>query len=74
MAAYFLEYIRNRYKLSTAILDEEFIVSLQRKTTQPENNIRKIIFFINNIDETEIIDDEKLADFHKELEEFYKLA
>jgi hypothetical protein len=74
MAAFFLEHIRGRYKLSTIILDEEFIVSLQRKTAQPENNIRKIISFINNIDGAETIDDEKLAEFHKELEEFYKVA
>ena len=72
MAAYFLEHIRNRYKLSTNQLDDEFITSLGRKTAQPENNIREIISFINNIDETEEIGDEQLADFHKKLEEFYK--
>jgi len=72
MAAYFLEHIRNRYKLSTNQLDDEFITSLGRKTAQPENNIREIISFINNIDETDVIADEQLADFHKKLEEFYK--
>ena len=72
MAAYFLEHIRNRYKLSTNQLDDEFITSLGRKTAQPENNIREIISFINNIDETDEIADEQLADFHKKLEEFYK--
>ena len=72
MAAYFLEHIRNRYKLSTNRLDDEFITSLGRKTAQPENNIREIISFINNIDETDEIADEQLADFHKKLEEFYK--
>ena len=72
MAAYFLEHIRNRYKLSTNQLDDEFIISLQIKTAQPENNIREIISFINNIDETDEIADERLADFHKKLEEFYK--
>jgi len=72
MAAYFLEHIRNRYKLSTNQLDDEFITSLQRKTAQPEKNIREIISFINNIDETDEIVDEQLAGFHKRLEEFYK--
>ena len=72
MAAYFLEHIRNRYKLSTNQLDDEFITSLGRKTAQPENNIREIISFINNIDETGEMADEHLADFHKKLEEFYK--
>jgi hypothetical protein len=72
MAAYFLEHIRNRYKLSTNRLDDEFITALGRKTAQPENNIREIISFINNIDETGEMADEHLADFHKKLEEFYK--
>lgn len=72
MAAYFLEHIRNRYKLSTNRLDDEFITSLGRKTAQLENNIREIISFINNIDETDEIADQQLADFHKKLEEFYK--
>src|SRR5678816_1682999 len=49
MAAYFLEHIRNRYKLSTNQLDDEFITSLCRKTAQPENNTREIVSFINNI-------------------------
>ena len=71
MAAYFLEHIRNRYKLTTAILDDEFVIALQRKTGQPENNIRKIVSFINDMDKEELISDEQLAGFHKELEEFY---
>jgi hypothetical protein len=49
-------------------------MSLQRKTGQPQNIIRRIVFFINNIDETDGISDQQLADFHKELEEFYKMA
>lgn len=72
MAAYFLEHIRNRYKLATTNLGEDFIILLQRKTGQAENNIRKITSHINNIDEKAVITDEQLADFHKELEEFYK--
>ena len=31
MAAYFLEHIRNRYKLSTNQLDDEFITSSREK-------------------------------------------
>jgi len=72
MGAYFLEYIRNKYKLSTNRLDDEFITSLGRKTAQPENNIREIVSFINKIDEADEIPDDQLADFHKKLEEFYK--
>ncbi|HEY1870760.1 MAG TPA: DUF4350 domain-containing protein [Chitinophagaceae bacterium] len=74
MAAYFLEHVRNRYKLTTNELDDEFVTALQRKTGQPENNIRKIISFIQDMDKPDVISDEQLADFHKELEEFYKTS
>jgi len=74
MTAYFLDHIRNRYKLSTVKLDEEFIKALKRKTAQPDENIRKIVSFINDIEKTEIINDQELAAFHKELEEFYKIG
>ena len=72
MVAYFLEHVRNRYKLSTSRLDEEFIVSLQGKTAQPIENIRKIVSFINRMDDTEEIKDYELSDFHRALEEFYR--
>ena len=72
MAAYFLEHIRNKYKLSTNQLDDGFITSLCRKTAQPEHSIREIVSFINNIDVSGEIADVQLADFHKQLEEFYK--
>ena len=72
MAAYFLEHIRNKYKLSTNQLDDGFITSLCRKTAQPEHSIREIVSFINNIDVSGEIADAQLADFHKQLEEFYK--
>ena len=72
MTAYFLEHIRNRYKLPTSSLDDEFVLALRQKTTQPENNIRRIVSFINNIDARGNIADNELSDFHKALEEFYK--
>ncbi|HEY2722373.1 MAG TPA: hypothetical protein VGI82_11640 [Chitinophagaceae bacterium] len=72
MAAYFLEHIRSRYKLSTSGLDDEFIAVLQRKTAQPENNVREIISFINNIDGLQVISDEQLLQFHEKLEDFYR--
>lgn len=73
MAAYFLEYIRNRYKLTTAELDDEFVIALQRKTGQSEDNIKKIVSFIQDMYQKELISDEQLAGFHKELEEFYRV-
>jgi len=73
MSAYFLEHVRNKYKLSTNKLDEEFILLLQKKTDYKESEIRGIISFIKKMDEVPDISDEELADFHRRLEEFYKV-
>ena len=74
MTAYFLEHVRNRYQLSTHALNSEFVASLKRKTAQPEEDINNIVSFINDIDDKEIISDEELTRFHKELEKFYEFA
>jgi hypothetical protein len=73
LSIYFLEYIRNRYNLVTTKLDENFIKTLQYKTGYPENDLRGIISFINNIN-TIIITDAQLKTFHQKLEDFYKRA
>jgi hypothetical protein len=73
LSTYFLEYIRNRYNLVTAKLDENFIKTLQYKTSYPENDLREIISFINNINNV-IITDAQLKTFHQKLDEFYKRA
>lgn len=74
MSAYFLEHIRNKYKLSTSQLDEEFVSAVQAKTGQPESTIRGIVSFIKYIQDASHVSDEQLADFHKQLEEFYQSA
>ncbi|MGB3005674.1 MAG: hypothetical protein WBC06_04130 [Chitinophagaceae bacterium] len=74
MAAYFLEHIRTRYKLPTGILDDEFIKLLQFKSGAGEDEIRRIVSFIKNIDEAKIINDKQLYEFHKQLDSFYQKA
>jgi hypothetical protein len=74
MSAYFLEHVRNRYKLSTVNLDEKFIKTLYMKSGQPEENIQAIVSFINNSEQAEGVSDKQLTGFHKQLEEFYKNA
>jgi len=72
MAAYFLEHIRNKYKLATGNLNDEFIKSLQYKTACEENEIRSIVSYIKWLDEAPAISQSQLMDFHKRLELFYK--
>jgi hypothetical protein len=71
MSGYFLEYVRNRYKLTTGALDEKFVERLQFKSGVPEAEIRQIISFIRYIEEAPPVTDAQLTQFHKQLESFY---
>ena len=71
MGAYFLEHIRNQYKLSTVNLDDNFINHLKFKTGYDEPEIRGIISFIKYLEDAPEISHEQLAIFHKQLESFY---
>ena len=74
MGAYFLEHVRNRYKLQTNVLDDEFIRNLQYKTGVEEYLLREIVSFIKYADDAPAITHKELTGFHKELEAFYKKA
>ncbi|HEX6190924.1 MAG TPA: hypothetical protein VFZ42_01105 [Chitinophagaceae bacterium] len=73
MGAYFLEHVRNKYKLPTGNLDEEFIKKLQFKSGVPEPELREIVTFIQTINHN-AIGNRQLADFYKKLEAFYLKA
>lgn len=77
MAAYFLEHVRNKYKLQTSVLDEDFVNKLRFKTGVDEYLLREIVFFIRDIDTlpgTAGVTDNELVNFHRKLETFYKKA
>ncbi len=71
MSAYFLEHVRNQYKLATGNLDEAFIKNLQYKSGVEEAEIRGIVSFIRYIDDAPVISPAEVNDFHKQLESFY---
>ena len=74
MGSYFLEHVRNKYKLPTGTLDDEFVKNLQYKSGAEESEIRGIVSFIKHLDENVVIKNNQLTDFHKQLELFYKKA
>jgi hypothetical protein len=74
MSAYFLEHVRNKYKLPTGALDEDFVKTLQFKSGAEEHEIRGIVSFIRYLDDAPEIDHKQLSNFHKQLESFYKKA
>ena len=69
MSAYFLEHIRNKYKLT---FDENFEKNLQAKTGANPGDIENIVSFIRQLDTMSTVSDKQLAWFHKQLENFYK--
>ena len=72
MAAYFLEHVRNRYKLPTNELNEEFVKNLTIKSGIPEEQIRPITGYISYLEQQVTVTNEDLFLFHKQLESFYK--
>ena len=72
MSVYFLDHIRNRYKLSADALDEGFINALHVKTGYDLNKIKNIISYILSIESNGSIKEKELADFHNQLESFYQ--
>ncbi len=74
MGSYFLEHVRNKYKLPTSSLDDEFVKNLQYKSGAGESEIRDIISFIKQLDDASTINNSQLTNFHKKLESFYTKA
>ncbi len=74
MAAYFLEHVRNKYKLPTGTLDETFIKNLQYKSGVNETEIREIVSFIKFTEDAPSLNQQAVKDFHKQLESFYSKA
>lgn len=71
MSAYFLEHVRNSYKLATGTLDDAFVQNLQYKSGAGETTIREIVSFIQHLDDADAISPVQLKHFYKQLETFY---
>lgn len=72
---YFLEYLRNKYRLKTTELDQEFVETLVKITGIDEDFISQLISYINafnTADKTTKITDQDLIEFNKLIEKFYR--
>ena len=72
MGLYFLDHVRTVYKLPTGKLDDEFVKNLHFKSGYNESHLKKIVSFISFVNEAPGVTDVQLAEFHKDLEDFYK--
>lgn len=69
---YFLAYIRNKYKLKTITLDQEFREALVLKSGADAMVIDEILIAINHINSGKAVSDEQLINLNKLIEQFYK--
>lgn len=74
--SYFLEYLRNKYRLKTVELDQEFTETLTKITGIDATLIEQLIAYINAFDQmndSTKISDQNLIEFNKLIERFYRL-
>jgi hypothetical protein len=74
MSSYFLEHVRNKYKLSTSTLDDEFTRNLSYKSGIEETELQSIVSFIREAEQYADISAGQLIDFHNRLQSFYQKA
>lgn len=72
MGAYFLEHIRNQYKLATHTVDDDFINAVHHKTGYPLEELKNIVTFIQFSNTAPAVSESQLSNFHKQLELFYQ--
>ena len=71
MITYFYESIRNKYFISTATINDEFINSISGKSGVPKEQTEQLFSLIQNIRSKEKVGDEELVKLNNEIENFY---
>jgi hypothetical protein len=69
---YFLEYIRNKYRMRTAILDEEFKLHLSRVSGASVDTVNQLSITISKLQNLHLWSDDDLIALNKIIEQFYK--
>ena len=69
---YFLEKIRHDLNLNTNVLDEEFIEKLALKTGKKQDDVKKLVNYINLMRSKNEFFEENLIKLNRHIEAFYK--
>jgi hypothetical protein len=72
MVTYFFEHIRNQYYLSTNVLNEDFLISLSKKSGTILEDTKKLFASIENVQQTNQVTDDQLLQLNHLIEKFYK--
>lgn len=70
--AFFLDYVRKNYYLTTETVDGEFIKNLSAKSTMSEDRLSSLFALYNDISTLYYISNETFLQYNEILEEFYK--
>ena len=71
MITYFYEHIRNKFFISTAIINDEFMNSLSGKSGVSKERIQRLFSLIERLQLEENVDDAELLELNTEIENFY---
>ncbi|MEP6465650.1 MAG: DUF4350 domain-containing protein [Parafilimonas sp.] len=69
---YFLDYVRNRFKISTAEINSSFVQQLATKSNKDVHEVNTIIENMHTINLSSAITQKQLMDYYTLLENFYK--
>jgi len=72
MTAHLMEYIRQKYNLPTATLDQQFVAKLAFKSGYPEERLQQMIYKAKMINDFASVSDQELMEFNRQTEDFYK--
>jgi hypothetical protein len=72
MITYFYEYIRNKYFIGTASVNDEFIASLSGKSGFPKEKTEQLFSLIGKLQSKEEVEDDELLQLNSQIENFYK--
>ena len=72
MITYFYEYLRKKYFINTAVISNEFINSLSRKSGVAIDETNEIFELIRNIQSSEKVSDDELLELNTKIENFKK--
>ena len=74
LSIFFLDYVRNKYKLPTNELNESFVQRLALKTSIPVDELRNLTDTLITIKLSDRITEQQLLQYHQQLENFYSKA
>lgn len=72
MVIYFLDYVRNRYGIKSAALDDEYSNLLSAKTGFEEGKANALVQQMAYIQSAEVISEQQLIDLYSGISSFYK--